>query len=72
MYENFQQPIYDGTLQRFAAIGDEEGLFIIVNHNKKWMPTNDLAQLIDFEGIFEFGNQKVAGLRCEQGVLTQM
>jgi len=72
LYKNFQQPIYDGTLQRFAAIGDEEGLFIIVNQNKKWMPTNDPAQLIDFEGIFEFNNQEIIHLHCEQGILTQI
>lgn len=31
---------YDGNLERFCALGDEQGLFIIINkQTKKWIPT---------------------------------
>ncbi len=34
--------VYDGTFERFCAIGNETGLFICVNPEyKKWFPTND-------------------------------
>lgn len=36
---------YDGDLENFCAIGDEEGLLICVNqHHKKWFPTSDKAK----------------------------
>lgn len=35
-------PIYDGNFDRFCAIGDEEGLFIVVDYAKKnWFPTDE-------------------------------
>jgi len=35
-------PIYDGNFDRFCAIGDEEGLFIVVDYvKKKWFPTDE-------------------------------
>jgi len=41
--------IYDGTFERFCAIGDEHGLFICINKNvKDWFPTNDKAYSSDF------------------------
>ncbi|PTN07891.1 VOC family protein [Mangrovibacterium marinum] len=46
--------IYDGSMERFCAIGDEEGLFIVVNkHQKRWYPTNDDTFSSDFELKFE-------------------
>jgi len=37
-----QLSIYDGGFKNFCAIGEEKGLFIVVNRNtKKWFPTND-------------------------------
>ncbi len=42
--------IYDGELERFCAIGDENGMFICINKNKRnWFPTNDKAFSSDFE-----------------------
>lgn len=36
--------IYDGNLEKFCAIGDDEGLFITINKNlKDWFPTDDKA-----------------------------
>jgi len=35
---------YDGGLEKFCAIGDEEGLFICINKNlKNWYPVKDKA-----------------------------
>lgn len=45
--------IYDGELERFCAIGDEEGLFICINKDvKKWFPTGDQASSSEFEMKF--------------------
>ncbi len=42
-------PIFDGNLDRFCAIGNDEGLFIIINKNlKKWHPTQEVIQTSDF------------------------
>ncbi len=42
--------IYSGTLDRFCAIGDENGLFICINKQlKNWFPTGDIAYSSDFE-----------------------
>ena len=56
--------IYDGNLDRFCAVGDEQGLFIIIDQNKKrWFPCNDAAYSSDFEihGDFniEFRNGQI-------------
>ncbi|RKD86021.1 catechol-2,3-dioxygenase [Mangrovibacterium diazotrophicum] len=57
-YRQLQQlsdfKIYDGSMERFCAVGDEEGLFIVVNkHQKRWYPTNDETYSSDFEVKFE-------------------
>jgi len=42
---------------RFCAVGDENGLFIVVNNElKKWFPTGDLIEQSDFKirGDFNF------------------
>ena len=37
-------PCYSGDLKNFAAIGKEEGLFIIINKDqRKWLPNDDQA-----------------------------
>lgn len=41
--------VYDGNFERFCAAGDENGLFIIIDRNKKrWFPCNDYAYTSDF------------------------
>jgi catechol-2,3-dioxygenase len=41
---------FSGGFDRFLAIGDESGLFICVNKNKKnWFPTGDRAHSSNFE-----------------------
>ena len=50
-------PIYDGGFERFCALGNHEGLFILINKNiKKWYPTNEVAQTSDFimKGDYNF------------------
>ena len=43
-------PLYDGNFDRFCAAGDEQGLFIIIDQNKKgWFPCNDFAYTSDFK-----------------------
>ena len=42
--------IYDGGFGNFCAIGDEIGLFICVNKDRKaWYPTQDRALPSEFE-----------------------
>lgn len=42
-------PIFDGNFERFCALGNHEGLFILVNKElKKWYPTDDEIHTSDF------------------------
>ena len=42
--------VFDGNFKRFCAIGNEEGMFILVNHKvKRWFPTDDKAIPSEFE-----------------------
>lgn len=50
-------PIFDGDFERFCALGNDEGLFIIIDKNKKkWYPTMDEAFTSDFiiKGEYNF------------------
>lgn len=41
--------IYDGDFERFCAIGNETGLFIVVNYKlKNWFPTMEAAKPVPF------------------------
>ncbi|MDU8885331.1 VOC family protein [Yeosuana sp. MJ-SS3] len=41
--------IFDGNFDRFCALGNDEGLFILINKNKKnWYPSMDKAYTSDF------------------------
>lgn len=43
-------PIYDGSFDRFCAIGHEDGLFIVVNYKKKkWFPSDEPIYATAFE-----------------------
>lgn len=49
--------IYDGSFERFCAIGDESGLFVCVNKNlKTWFPSGDFAHSSDFSLEIETNN----------------
>jgi catechol 2,3-dioxygenase-like lactoylglutathione lyase family enzyme len=50
-------PVYSGNFENFCAMGDENGLFIVVDHRqKKWYPTDDPAMPSPFRigGDFSF------------------
>lgn len=45
---------YDGDFEKFCAIGEDAGLLITINNQKKdWFPTNDKAFRSDFEMEFD-------------------
>ena len=53
--------LYSGNFDRFCALGNEEGMFILANPTqKKWFPCNDTIQQSDFaikgDYNFEFKN----------------
>lgn len=63
-------PVHSGNLERFCAIGDENGLFIAINKKlkKEWFPTKDIPFSSDFiikfiekgnEFIFEYKEEKL-------------
>jgi hypothetical protein len=50
-------PIFDGDFSSFCALGNDEGLFILIDKNKKkWFPTNDVAHASDIivKGDYNF------------------
>ncbi|MEL7532496.1 MAG: VOC family protein [Bacteroidota bacterium] len=48
--------IYDGSFERFCAIGDEHGLFICIDKSKKdWFPSNDKAWSANFQALIDNG-----------------
>lgn len=49
--------IFDGDFNRFCALGNDEGLFIVINKNiKKWYPTMEPAYTSEFiiKGDYNF------------------
>jgi catechol-2,3-dioxygenase len=63
-------PIHSGNLERFCAIGDDNGLFIAINKEQKkvWFPTKDTPLSSDFnitfiekgkEFTFEYKNEEL-------------
>jgi catechol-2,3-dioxygenase len=58
---------YSGDFSRFAAMGDEHGLFIVIdNQQKKWIPTDDEAYFSPFEVRLKHGNNRFE-LKYENG-----
>ena len=56
--------VFDGNFERFCAVGNEAGMFILVNPNiKNWFPTNDEVFVSDFrirgDYNFEFVNGRI-------------
>jgi len=42
-------PVFDGNFERFCALGNHEGLFILIDKNiKTWHPTGEQAYTADF------------------------
>ncbi len=64
--------MYDGNTERFCAIGDEEGLFIVVNRSvKNWFPTDDTANEANFEIEFSIRND-AHHFYCHSGKLIEI
>lgn len=60
-------PVYSGDISRFCALGNEEGLFILINKAlKKWFPTQEDAYTSDFiikgDYNFHFENGEIKAL----------
>lgn len=60
-------PVYSGDMSRFCALGNEEGLFILINKAlKKWFPTQEDAYTSDFiikgDYNFHFENGEIKAL----------
>jgi catechol-2,3-dioxygenase len=54
--------VFDGNFKRFCAVGDDEGMFILVNPMiKKWFPTDDEAFASDFRISGDFNFEYVNG-----------
>ncbi len=52
---------YSGDRDYFCAMGDEEGLFIIVDEaRKKWMPTEIPAKAAAFESLIDYAGREWA------------
>lgn len=43
--ENFGEKLWSGNLETFAAIGDQNGLFIVVTTHRNWFPTDKPCNL---------------------------
>ena len=57
-------PIFDGNFDKFCALGDQKGLFIVANMKRKtWFPSNDSIHPSEFvikgDLNFEFKNEKI-------------
>ncbi|MDD7886522.1 hypothetical protein [Flavivirga sp. 57AJ16] len=60
-------PFFSGDLMRFCALGNEEGLFILINKIlKKWYPTQEEAFTSNFiirgDYNFSFENGEIKEL----------
>ena len=63
LHNNFHLNKFTGDTEVFCATGDDQGLFIVVNKEKKsWFPSNDPALAADFEIKFttEGGPSEIA------------
>ena len=62
---------YSGDLNRFAAMGDEHGLFIVIDNKvKKWIPREDEAYFSPFEVSLRHEEQYFE-LKYENGQFEQ-
>lgn len=57
LHQQTKITMYDGSLDRFLAVGSDDGLFICIDPNKKdWFPTNEKAEISDFIAEVEILN----------------
>lgn len=60
--------VFDGEFERFCAVGNNEGMFILGNsETKKWMPVNDKIHQSDFiikgDYNFEYARGKIMKIK---------
>lgn len=59
LHEKANLDIYRGDLERFCAVGNENGLFILINPEaKKWIPEMDEAHFFPLQATFKNPNKK--------------
>lgn len=59
LHRNCHLGIFDGSFEKFCAIGDDKGLLITIDKNDKdWFPTKDRAFPSDFKIKFRHKDQK--------------
>lgn len=58
LMEELGLPRYSGNLEQFAAIGHEEGLFILIKATQRdWMPNGDTAHPSPFQATITYNGQ---------------
>lgn len=57
---------YSGDFNRFTAMGDEHGLFIVIDDEKTWIPKDDEAYFSPFEVCLKHENNRFE-LKYENG-----
>lgn len=54
--------VFDGNIERFCAVGNEEGMFVLINPEiKNWFPSDDEAFVSDFRIMGDFNFEFVNG-----------
>lgn len=72
LQQQFSLKKYAGDLDKFCPIGDDEGLLITIDKDKKdWFPTDDAAFASPFKLLFEQAGQKFA-LKFENNTLKTL
>lgn len=62
--------VFDGNFDKFCAVGDEHGLFIVINkHKKTWFPTGETAFPSSFKIKFKT-NSSIHGFQFEKGSIN--
>lgn len=69
LYGKYRIEIFDGNFNKFCAVGDERGLFIVINKRRKnWFPTDDAAFSSAFHIKME-NNNVVSTFRFENNLI---
>ncbi len=65
-------PVFSGSFDVFCAIGDDNGLFIVIDSDKKdWFPAGDVAKASDFQ-ISGVENGKTFDFKFEKGKVVRI
>ena len=63
--DKFQEKLWSGNYNTFAAIGDETGLFIVVTSNRNWFPTDKPSRAFPLEVKLAYSPKKITGINYE-------